>query len=278
MASERENYILIETNRSMLKQIRIKNALMVVLLFSIVSCSSEQQKIVDLEKINTDFDVSKFYKDKLKLTNDIISTDIKKLKKEEVKKLMDYPMFIKDTLCYFKDVDNRLGGGIYIESKNDWMTKKLTPEKTFGYNYRTVSWNPERDTLAVLNKVPFPQLNMTESEDGDLVLVKASKSSKNIDTYNKLKDFLDKKYGKGKSIESERSHEQITGWATEKFIFQLKKFESEQEDILSFDSEEDKAAAKETVFDIDYLIFNRKYQKEIKKTGNSFGGINLANY
>lgn len=249
-----------------------KIILISVIMILLSACSAQEEKIVNLATVTTDFNVAKFYKQKLKTTNETLATDPKKIDKEEASKLLDNPFIIKDTLCYFKDDMERLPGNMYISSKSDWMSKKLKPIKTFGYDYKTVAWSEENDTLAVINQVYFPKVDMIESENGDLVLITASKSTIDNAGITKLKTFLKSKYKVGKTSESDFSHEEITDWQNEDFIYRL----VEMEKNYSVSSGEDSHFEKR--IEIEFVIFNKKYLPIIKENGNRISGHSFEAY
>jgi hypothetical protein len=55
--------------------------LLVLVLLYLSSCYSEDNKIVDLAKITSNFDASEFYLNRIKKTKEIISRDIKSMDK-----------------------------------------------------------------------------------------------------------------------------------------------------------------------------------------------------
>lgn len=236
------------------------------------SCSAQMEKVVNLATITTDFNVAKFYKPKLESTNETLAKDPKKIDKEEASKLLDNQFIAKDTLCYFKDEMERLPGDMYIASKSDWMSRKLKPVKTFGYAYKTVAWSEENDTIAVLNHVYFPKVDMIESENGDLVLITASKSDLKQPVIDQLEKFLKSKYKAGKSSESDFSREKISDWEDDKFIYRLIKMEKTYSVSSGGESRSEKK------LEIDYVIFNKKFLPIIKETGNRIGGQSFEAY
>lgn len=240
------------------KLIKVVNILLLIFANSLMSCSSQEQKMIDLGNIKPGFDVSGFYREKVKRTNETIARDPRKLDKEEALKLLDNPFFIKDTLCYFKDVSDRLPGDFYIDSKNDWMSKELKPEKIFGYKYLTVSWN-ETDTLAMLNGITFPKVDMIESKSGDFVWTRAYKSVKDTLVYITLEKFLNAKYSKGK-MDPDSGSDKMSDWQNEDFIYVLKEVIRNNEP------------------EIEYTIFSKAYLPAIKETGNRFQGTSFENY
>ncbi|WP_026976843.1 hypothetical protein [Flavobacterium tegetincola] len=243
-----------------------------VIILSLASCSAQDEKIVNLANITTDFNVAKFYKEKLETTNETLAKDPKKIDKEDASQLLDNPFIIKDTLCYFKDVMERLPGDMYIASKSDWMSRKLKPIKNFGYAYKTVAWSEENDTIAVINQVYFPKVDMIESENGDLVLITASNSTIDEAGIKKLETFLKSKYKVGKTSESDFSHEKVSDWQNEDFIYRLVKMEK----TYSVSSGEESHFEKK--LEIEYVIFNKKYLPIIKETGNRIGGQSFEQY
>ena len=241
-------------------------------MLSLFSCSSQVEKVVDLATITTDFDAAKFYKDKLQLTTETLSKDPKKLDKEEALKLLDNPFIIKDTLCYFKRDFERSESDMYIDSKSDWMGSKLTPVKTFGYAYKTAAWSEDKDTLAVLNSVSFPKVDMIESENGELVLIKAAKSEMQQPIIDKLESFLKSKYKVGKPAKSDFRDEIVSDYQNNDFIFRLIKMEKTYSVSSGGESRFEKK------LEIEYLIFNKKYLPIIKEAGNRISGHSFEAY
>lgn len=251
----------------------LNNILMLsVIMLSLSSCSTQEEKIVNLATITTDFNVAKFYKQKLETTNETLAKDPEKINKEESSKLLDNQFIVKDTLCYFKDEMERLPGDMYLDSKSDWMSRKLKPVKTFGYNYKTVAWSGDNDTVAVLGNIYFSRIDMIESEDGDLVMVKASNSTIDKTGIAKLEAFLKSKYKSGKSGESDFSHEKISDWQNEDFIYRLVKMEK----TYSVSSGEESHFKKK--LEIELVVFNKKYLPIIKETGSRIGGQSFEEY
>ena len=201
-----------------------------------------------------------------------LSKDPKKLDKEEASKLLDNPFIIKDTLCYFKRDFERSESDMYIDSKSDWMGSKLTPVKTFGYAYKTAAWSEDKDTLAVLNSVSFPKVDMIESENGELVLIKAAKSEMSQPVIDKLQTFLKSKYKVGKPAKSEFKDEIVSDYQNGDFIFRLIKMEK----TYSVSSGDESRFEKK--LEIEYLIFNKKYLPIIKEAGNRISGHSFEAY
>ncbi|MEO5911604.1 MAG: hypothetical protein ABIP95_11995, partial [Pelobium sp.] len=100
---------------------------------AVSSCQSQEKKFVELEKVSNKFDVSAFFENKIKRTNETIATDPKSVDKKEALKLLDNPFFVKDTLGFYKSED-RFPTDLYLESTNDWMTRKKNPTEIFAYD------------------------------------------------------------------------------------------------------------------------------------------------
>ncbi len=243
-----------------------------VIMLSLSSCSAQDEKIVNLATVSTSFNVSKFYKNKLKLTTETLAKDPEKLDKAEALQLLNNPFIVKDTLCYFKDESDLSSGDLFIASKSDWSSRKLKPVKTFGYAYNTAAWSEERDTIAVLDHIYFPKVKMIESENGDLVLITASKSDIKQATIDKLESFLNKKFKAGKSSKSDFSGEQISDWENEEFIYRLVRM------LKTYSVSSGDESHFEKKLEIDFVIFNKKYLPVIKENGNRIGAQNFEGY
>lgn len=157
----------------------------------IISCNSQDKKFVDLSKISSDFDVSEFYKNRLKKTDEIISTKPESVSKEKALDLLDNAFFVKDTLGYFK-TDGRFPTDLSLEPTNDWMVRNKNPTEIFGYGYNTVAYDEERDTIAVLNTISFPKMDMVEDRKGKLMYLKVGKTSKITSDFTKIQSYLNK--------------------------------------------------------------------------------------
>ncbi|ULT24260.1 hypothetical protein KUH03_35395 [Sphingobacterium sp. E70] len=107
----------------------------------------------------------------------MLASDVKEMDKKALKEAFETAMFKKDTIAIF-DSEGSLPTPFYLESTSGWETKKLKPEKYYGYRYTTVSYNEDKDTLAMLNGVAFPALAMAENKDGKFAYLYATKTSK----------------------------------------------------------------------------------------------------
>jgi len=121
----------------------------------------------------------------------MLASDVKEMDKKALKEAFETAMFKKDTIAIF-DSEGSLPTPFYLESTSGWETRKLKPKKYYGYRYKTVSYNEEKDTLAMLNGIAFPALAMAENKDGKFAYLYASKISKNKTDYQSLQNFLQK--------------------------------------------------------------------------------------
>lgn len=238
--------------------------------FNVASCHSQDQKFVDLTKISNDFDVSGFYHNKVKKTNETIATDPKSMDKKKALALLDDPFFMKDTLGYFK-TEGRLPADLALEPTNDWMLRNKKPTEIFGYRYKTVAYNPEKDTLAILNTVSFPKMDMVEDLKGNLMYLKVEKTSKNSAEFNKIKDYISKV---GKKIEVDDSAPNASYWEGELFYYTLSNKDNKEEEI-TYDSQGNRLAKSVDVTEITLAMYEKSYIKKMEdlhiySAGNEF--------
>ncbi|WP_213280121.1 hypothetical protein [Chryseobacterium indologenes] len=235
---------------------------MLFVLFLLSFCHSQDNKIVDLAKISNDFDVSKFYSNKIKKTNEIISKDPKSLDKKEALNLLNNAFFVKDTLGYFK-TDGRFPTELSLESTNDWMLRNKKPTEIFGYGYKTVAYDPEKDKIAVLNTVTFPKMDMVEDRKGKLMYLKVEKTSKTSADYSKIKDYLSKNC---KKIAVDDDDPNASYWKNESFYYYLFK-DDHQEEEISFDSQGNKISISVDATEIRLMMFEMSYIKKMEELG-----------
>ncbi|WP_346985146.1 hypothetical protein [Chryseobacterium sp. POE27] len=248
---------------------KVKLLLLLISLI-ITSCNSQEKKMVDLAEISNDFDVSTFYKNKVKKTNEIIVTEPKSVSKEKALELLDNPFFVKDTLAYFK-TDGRFPTDLYLESASDWMVKNKKPTEIFGYSYNTVAYNAEKDTIAILNTVPFPKMDMVEDKKGNLMYLTVGKTSKNAADFNKIKEYISKN---SKKITVDMDDPNVSYWEGKLFYYFLSKRENKEEEV-SYDSQGNRKAKSIDVIEIKLSMFEKSYVKkmenlQIYSAGNKF--------
>ncbi|MDQ0593583.1 hypothetical protein QFZ37_001952 [Chryseobacterium ginsenosidimutans] len=238
--------------------------------FIFSSCHSQDSKYVDLEKISDNFDVSAFYKNRLKKTNDIISTNPKNLDKKTALKLLDNAFFIKDTLGYYK-TEGRFPTELFLESTNEWMVRNKKPVEIFGFGYKTVAYDPDKDTLAILNTVSFPKIDMVEDKKGNLMYLEVGKTAKNIAEFNKIKDYISKNC---KKITVDDNDQNVSYWEGKFFYYYLSKEDNKEEEI-SYDSQGNKKSKWKEVTEIRLAMFGKSYIKKMEdlriySAGNKF--------
>jgi len=235
---------------------------MLFVLFLLSFCHSQDNKIVDLAKISNDFDVSEFYSNKIKKTNEIISKNPKSLDKKEPLNLLNNAFFVKDTLGYFK-TDGRFPTELSLESTNDWMVRNKKPTEIFGYGYKTVAYDPEKDRIAVLNTVTFPKMDMVEDRKGKLMYLKVEKASKTSADYSKIKDYLSKNC---KKIAVDDDDPNASYWKDESFYYYLFK-DDHQEEEISFDSQGNKISRSVDATETRLMMFEMSYIKKMEELG-----------
>lgn len=248
----------------------IKIYLFLALLVS-SSCHSQDQKFVDLEKISLKFNVSSFFENKLKKTEEILATKVEGLDKKKALTLLDNPFFAKDTLGFYPS-EGRFPTALYLEATSDWMSRNKKPTELFGYRYKTVAYDPEKDTLAILNTVAFPTMNMAEDKKGNLMYLDVSKTAKNQSDFTKIKDYLEKNCNKVKVDDPE---ENMSYWENEHFFYKLTGKENKEEEILSYDNLGNKKTRSISVTDINLVMYTKTYIEKMKEqkiysSGNVF--------
>lgn len=231
-------------------------------LFLLISCHSQDNKIVDLAKISNDFDASEFYLNRIKKTNEIISKDPKTMDKKEALHLLDDAFFVKDTLGYYK-TDGRFPTDLSLEPTNDWMVRNKKPTEIFGYGYKTVAYDPEKDKIAILNTVAFPKMDMVEDRKGNLVYLEVGKTSKSNADFNKIKDYISKNC---KELAVDDNDPNASYWEGEDFYYYLVKDDHKEEEI-SFDSQGNKTSGSVGVTEIKLSMFEKSYIKKMEELG-----------
>lgn len=233
-----------------------------LLLFIYTGCQTQNLKLVDLEKISNEFDVHGFYQKKIIKTNEILSTDPKTLDKAEAKTLfLNSSFFEKDTLAFYKS-DGRFPTKLCLNPTNDWMSRNQKPTEIFGYKYKTVMYSEEKDSLAILNTVVFPKMDMAVDKKGKLMYVDVSKTSKISTDYEKIKNYLEKNC---KKVNIKDDHLNVSYWENVTFYFILTRKENKEEEILSYDLEGNKKSKMIDVTDINLVMFNKSYINKMEE-------------
>lgn len=233
-----------------------------LLLTLLYSCQSQDPDVVFLDKLDKSFDVSKFYAPKIKKTESILASDVNNMDKKALKEVFETAMFKKDTMAIF-DSEGSLPTPFYVESTSGWGTRKLKPKKYYGYRYTTVSYNEEKDTLAMLNGVAFPSLAMGENNDGKFAYLSASKTSKNMADFQNLQNFLQKAYTPLNL--SKEAGFGVKGWESPEFYYFLTKKDRTEEQIFSFGESEDEGPTTTAISDILLEIFSKEYIQDMRK-------------
>ncbi|CAM3496938.1 hypothetical protein [Sphingobacterium prati] len=226
------------------------------------SCQFEDSDVLFLDKLDKSFDVSKFYAPKIKKSESMLASDVKNMNKQELKKVFETAIFKKDTIAIF-DSEGSLPAPFYLESTSGWGTRNVKPKKYYGYRYTTLSYNEEKDTLAMLNGVVFPAVTMGENNDGKFDYLYASKTSKNKADFQNLQDFLQKTYTPLKI--SEEVGFGIKAWESPYFYYFLTKKDRKEELIFSFGEPEVERPPTTDVSDILLEIFSKEYIQEMRK-------------
>jgi len=235
---------------------------MLIALFIFSSCHSQDNKIVDLAKISNDFDASEFYSKRIEKTNEIISKDPKSMDRKEALNLLNNAFFVKDTLGYYK-TDGRFPTDLSLEPTNDWMVRNKKPTEIFGYGYKTVAYDPEKDKIAVLNTVTFPKIDMVEDRKGNLMYLEVGKTSKNSADYNKIKDYISRNC---KKVTVDDNDPKASYWEGGSFYYYLFKDDHKEEEI-SFDSQGNKISRSVDAVEIRLTMFDKSYIKKMEELG-----------
>lgn len=235
---------------------------LILLSGMLYSCQSQNPNRVILEKLDRTFNASKFYGPKIKRSEELLHADVKSMDKKELKEVFETAIFKKDTLAIFNS-EGSLPTLFYIESTAAWGTRKLKPVKNFGYRYTTVSYNEEKDTIALFNGVSFPALTMTEDNGGKFAYLYALKSSKRKDDFNKIHRYLQKSF-KGLKLQNDAGG-CIEGWESEDFYYFLFKKDRREEQIFSFGEDEDNEPSITEIVDIRLEIYTKMYIQTMRK-------------
>ena len=239
-----------------------KTKICLPLLFIIFSsCNSQTNKFIDLEKISYSFNVQAFYQKRIDKTKEILATNPKNLDRKLALDIFNSPFFAKDTLGIYKS-DGRFPTELCLEANNDWMSRDQKPSEIFGYEYRTVAHNPDRDTLAVLNNVIFPKIDMAEDLKGNLIYLEVGKTAKSPTDYEKIKDYLEKNC---KKVNIEDDHKNITYWENQYFFYHLTSRGAKEEKILSYDLQGNKTSEMIDVTEINLIMYKKSYIKKMEE-------------
>lgn len=236
-------------------------AIIVFIVLFLIACQERGADVVLLDKLDKTFDVSKFYRPKIRKSQQILSIDFKHMDKNQIKEAFGTAIFRRDTLAIYPS-EGSLPTPYYVESTSGWATRNLKPIKFFGYCYKTIAYHEEKDTVAILHGIPFPSVAMAESMDGKFAYLSASKTSKNKKDYQDIKSFLQANFTPLKveeNIESERC-----GWENNDFLYFLSKKNKNEEVIFSF-GEEDDSPKVTSITTILLEIFNKEYIQEMIK-------------
>lgn len=234
----------------------------IVLSLFLDSCQAQDTDILLIDQLDKTFSVSKFYQSRLQKTNEILSTDLKKMDKNAALKALETAMFEKDTLAFYTS-EGRLPSDFYLESTNDWMSRKKKPVKYFGYQYKTVAYDEAKDTLAIVNTVVFPSLDMAENNKGEFAYLRASKASRNKNDFSNLLSFLQKN-SKRIPIE-DSSSEEVSCWENKNFYYILSKKDGKEEEILSYDHSGNKNSKMIEISNIRLNVYSKEYIQTLGK-------------
>jgi len=235
---------------------------LILLSGMLYSCQSQNPDRVILEKLDRTFNASKFYGPKIKRSEELLHADVKSMDKKELKEVFETAIFKKDTLAIFNS-EGSLPTLFYIESTAAWGTRKLKPVKDFGYRYTTVSYNEEKDTVAILNGVSFPALTVAEDKNGEFAYLYALKTSKNKDDFQNIYNYLQNTFTKLKLQDDAGSG--IKGWENKDFYYFLHKKNRREEQIFSFGEDEDDKPTTTDITDIRLEIYSKIYIQNMQK-------------
>jgi hypothetical protein len=239
---------------------RIFQLLFVAVFF--YCCQLAESDIIALDQLDRTFNVSKFYAPKIRKTKELFALDVKTMDRSTLKEAFGTPIFKKDTLAIF-DTHGSLPTPFYLESTSGWETKKLKPQKYFGYRYTTLFHHEEKDTLAILNGVTFPALTMAESSAGKFAYLYATKTSKNRTDFAAISDFLQKTY-KPVQLAADAGLG-IRGWESKDFYYFLIKTDRREEQIFSFGEAEDNSPTIKNVSAILLEIVDKEYIRQMRQ-------------
>ncbi|RYZ48998.1 MAG: hypothetical protein EOP49_17315 [Sphingobacteriales bacterium] len=226
------------------------------------ACDAQSNRVVMLDNIPGNFDVAGFYKDRLQKTNKRLATDPKSVDRKDALRMLNDAFFAKDTLATFSS-DGRFPDELYLDATSEWMSRKKQPVELLGYQYKTVAWD-EDDTLAVLNAVAFPKLDMAEDKQGRLLYLEAEKTSKNAGDSVRIFAWLQKHCRK---LSVDDSDARSSYWQNTEYYFVFTLRPRQEEEIMSFDAQGNKQARQIAVTDMSLHLYSKTYVQAMKVKG-----------
>lgn len=228
-----------------------------LLTLAFLSCKSQDNQFVTLDNLSSEFEVPSFFDQKIKQTEETIATNPKRKSKKGYSKILDQPFFRKDTLGFYK-TNGRFPTDLSLEATNAWMSRKKKPTEIVGYAYKTVVYNQDKDTLAMLNSVPFPMLNMTGDKNGNLMYLTVNKTSKISAETKKIEEYLAQNCT---SVTTDNDDPDFSYWENENFYYSLEK---KEERLYSYDAQGNKSTEWIDITEIDLSIYKKSYIKKME--------------
>ena len=240
-------------------------------VFFLFSCSTkgkssnyQPESLIDLEKIDNTFIISKYYNNLL--DKQLIPEDLKNISYHDFSLLTHRfdenkidPVFIKDSLFYLKSNNqNKVIPQSFLKMRSE---KGPKPDELFGFEFR-INSIIKKDTIAKLNNIAFSELYMVENENENFVLIMATKSISENDTNKELLDnlinYLKTKYGNPDIFKSKFTNHDFYDWNFNNTLIRL------MPSVTIHGEYKDGVEYSERFINIDYVIFNKKYIPTLK--------------
>lgn len=202
-----------------------KNFSLCLLVFSVLfSCQSKNTKYIDIDNLTANFDVAAFFYKKVEATNQLLNSQ--KMDRKTALSIINDQFIVKDTLALYSPA-NGLFRKKSLDVTNSAMSRGVRPTEIFGFDYNTRSYK-ESDTVAILNAVTFPTINMGIDKKGKLIYIMLKKPSSNLKDYQLIMDYLTKNCKK-LNIDTNRPNRSY--WENHKFYYYLERSEDPKIEI-----------------------------------------------
>lgn len=241
-------------------------------IFLLFSCSKQKKdwgyqplKTIDLEKIDENFNITQYYTNLLDKQK--IPEELKNISKHKFSQLIYKfdelkidPVFIKDTLFYLKtDNQNKIIPQSFVKMRSNKNAPK--PNQVFGFEYQ-INSILNKDSIAKLNFVIFPEIYMAENIYGDFIFIMASKTIPENELNKKvtpnLVDYLTTKYGNPTIKTSKYTGHDFYDWSLNNILVRL------MPTVTIHGEYKDGVEYSERFININYVIFNKEFTPTLK--------------